>query len=384
MLRCLLAGLFLAIVMFARAEAQTPTAAVGEKEAQQKLELIRAHIRELAATLRSTRGERDQATEALRKQELAIAAAAADVQAIDAQLAAQLSEMDDLASRRDALATKLGKQREALAVLLRSAYALGRSEELKLLLQQEDVGNIARVLAYHRYFQRARVDRIDGLLLDLKQLADVQQLIEAKRGELTATRSQRETEVAALQLQRAEREALLAKIDATLDDQQTRLALMAKDEKGLLGLLESLRDVFADIPKNLSGAEPFASLRGRLSMPTSGKILTGFGGRDGSGRTLSGVLIGSADGSPVHAVARGRVAFADWLKGYGMLLILDHGDGYMSLYGYNESLRKEVGDWVSAGETIATSGSSGGQKSAALYFELRLKGKPINPKAWLR
>lgn len=382
--RRLLAGLVLASVLFARAEAQAPAGDVGEKEAQQKLEQVRAHIRELTGTLRATRGERNEATEALRKQETAIAAAAADVQAIDKQLEAQTGELDGLASKRDALASKLGKQREALAVLLRSAYALGRSEELKLLLQQEDVGNIARVLAYHRYFQRARVDRIDGLLVDLQQLADVQQRIEAKRIELTATRSQRETEVAALQLQRAEREQLLAKIDATLDDQQGRLALMAKDEKGLLGLLESLRDVFADIPKKLTGAEPFASLRGRLAKPTSGKILTGFGKRDASGRALSGVLIGSANGSPVQAIARGRVAFADWLKGYGMLLILDHGDGYMSLYGYNESLRKEVGDWVSAGETIATSGSSGGQKTAALYFELRLKGKPINPKAWLR
>ncbi len=379
----LLAFLILAL-LFARVEAQAPAAQIDEKEAEQKLEQVRAHIRELTVALRSTEGERDQATDAVRKQELAIAHAAADVQAIDLQLESQTSELDGLGKKRDLLAEKLGKQREALAVLLRSAYALGRSEELKLLLQQEDVATVARVLAYHRYFQRARVNRIDDLLVDLKQLADLQQRIGDKRVELTTTRSQREIEVASLQAERGERAKLLASIDAALDEQKGRLALMAKDENGLLKLLESLRDVFADIPKNLSGAEPFASLRGRLRTPASGKILTGFGGRDASGRQLSGVLIGSADGSPVHAIARGRVAFADWLKGYGMLLILDHGDGYMSLYGYNESLRKEIGDWVSAGEMIATSGSSGGQKGAALYFELRLKGKPINPKSWLR
>ena len=374
----------LTLTMLARAETVDPEREVGEKDAQQKLEQVRAHIHELTEALRSTGSERDEATAALRKQETAIAAAAVGLQAIDKQLAEQLAELDALNLQRETLASKLGKQREALAVLLRSAYALGRSEELKLLLQQEDVGAIARVLAYHRYFQRARVDRIDGLLLDLKQLADVQQHIEDKRGELTATRSQRETEVAALQLQRDERARLLADLDVKVKDQQARLALMAKDEQGLLQLLEKLRDVFADIPDKVTGAEPFASLRGRLPMPATGRILTGFGGRDESGRTLSGVLIGSTDGSPVHAIARGRVAYADWLKGYGMLLILDHGDGYMSLYGYNESLRKEVGDWVSSGETIASSGSSGGQKSAALYFELRLKGKPINPKSWLR
>lgn len=379
----LLAFLVSTMLLFARAGAQA-AGEVSETEAEQKLEQVRAHIRELTLALRSTEGERNQATDALRKHELAIAAAAADVQAIDEQLESRTSELDTLGKQRDLLAEKLGKQREALAVLLRSAYALGRSEELKLLLQQEDVGTVARVLAYHRYFQRARVDRIDGLLIDLKQLADLQQRIEDKRVELTATRSQREVEVASLQAERGERAKLLASIDASLDDQKARLTLMAKDENGLLKLLETLRDVFADIPKTLTGAEPFASLRGRLTSPASGKILTGFGGRDASGRQLSGVLIGSPNGSEVRAIARGRVAFADWLKGYGMLLILDHGDGYMSLYGYNESLRKEVGDWVSAGETIATSGSSGGQKGAALYFELRLKGKPINPKTWLR
>jgi murein hydrolase activator len=380
-----LAGcVLLVLAMLAHAGTNDPSPDTGEKEAEQRLEQVRVRIRGLTEELRTTRGERDATTASLREQETAIAASVVELQAIDATLATRTDDLEKLKQRRDTLSAKLGKQREALAVLLRSAYALGRSEELKLLLQQEDIGAIARVLAYHRYFQRARVDRIDNLLVDLRQLADLQQSIEMKRQELTATRSQREVEVAALQAQRDQREKLLADLDLKFRDQQNRLALMAKDEKGLLDLLESLRDVFADIPKKLSGAEPFASLRGRLAMPTAGRILTGFGGTDGSGRKLSGVLIESADGSPVHAVARGRVAYADWLKGYGMLLILDHGDGYMSLYGYNESLRKEVGDWVSAGETIATSGSSGGQKASALYFELRLQGKPINPKPWLR
>lgn len=374
----------LAMAMLARAGTDDPARDASEKEAQQKLDQVRSQIRALTDELRSTRGEVDEATAALRKQETAIAAAAGELQAIDEQLAAQTSELDSLDKQRELLAGKLHMQREALAVLLRSAYALGRSEELKLLLQQEDVSSIARVLAYHRYFQRARVDRIDGLLADLRQLADVQEQIEAKRSELSATRKQREVEVAALQEQRDERSRLLDELDGQMKDQQARLAVMAKDEKGLLDLLEKLRDVFADIPDKPSGAEPFASLRGRLPMPAAGRILTGFGALDDSGRALSGVLIGSPSGSPVHAIARGRVAYADWLKGYGMLLILDHGDGYMSLYGYNESLRKEVGDWVSAGDTIATSGNSGGQKAAALYFELRLQSKPLNPKSWLR
>ncbi|MCW5567873.1 MAG: peptidoglycan DD-metalloendopeptidase family protein [Dokdonella sp.] len=142
--------------------------------------------------------------------------------------------------------------------------------------------------------------------------------------------------------------------------------------------------MFADIPKQLSGAEPFADQRGRLPWPLKGTLRIGFGGRDAGGRQLSGLLIGADAGVPVHAVARGRVAYADWLKGYGMLLILDHGDGWMSLYGANESLLKDVGDWVAAGEVIAQSGASGGQSTPGLYFELRRQGKAVDPKPWLR
>lgn len=364
--------------------AQDPAKASEAKQAERKLADVRAQIRQLGEELKSTSGERSEASDSLGQLETAISAALEGIGQLDAELAAQTAELETLDQRRQQLTKTLGRQREALAVLLRSAYALGHNEELKLLLQQEDVGAIARVLAYHRYFQRARVERIDGLLVDLKQLADVQTEIAGKQQQLAGLRSQREAEVAALESGRGERQALLQAIDARIDAQKARLALMSRDEKNLLELLERLRDLFADIPKTLDGSEPFARLRGRLVRPLPGKVRTAFGGSDESGRSISGVLIAAESGTPVKAVARGRVAFADWLKGYGMLMILDHGDGYMSLYGYNESLRKDVGDWVSAGDIIASSGASGGQKSAALYFELRLNGKPINPKPWLR
>ena len=383
-MRRMAAGLLVLFALLAQAQPEDPQKAASEAEARQRLERLRTDIRALTAELRATSGEKDEATRALREAETAIATALGGVRAIDAQLAERQQELARLEDQRAALANKLKAQREDLAVLLRSAYALGRNEELKLLLQQEDVDAIARVLAYHRYFQRARVERIDSLMTDLQQLADLQRTIETRTAQLSATRGEREAEVRQLEARRGERETLLAGLDARLSDQRARLAVMARDEKGLLDLLERLRDVFADIPSRLDGAEPFASLRGRMNLPVRGKVSTRFGGTDESGRRISGWLIQADSGSEVHAIARGRVAYADWLKGYGMLLILDHGDGYMSLYGYNDALRKEVGDWVSAGDTIATSGSSGGQKSPALYFELRLQGKPINPKSWLR
>jgi septal ring factor EnvC (AmiA/AmiB activator) len=212
----------------------------------------------------------------------------------------------------------------------------------------------------------------------------VQDSIRAKTAELASTRDARAAESAKLETERGEREKLVGELDAKLKEQGARAAALGKDEKALTALIEKLRDVFADIPKQLSGAEPFASQRGRLAWPVQGKIVRGFGAADESGRKSSGLLIASKSGTAVHAVSHGRVVFADWLRGYGLMIIVDHGDGYLSLYGCNETLLKDVGDWVNAGETLATSGASGGQKTPGLYFEVRAKGQPVDPKAWLR
>jgi murein hydrolase activator len=365
-------------------DAEDPHRAAQEKEARQKLDAIRAELRTLAEQQRATQGERGEAASSLREKETAVAVVAKDVHALDEKLDAEQAQLDKLNARRSELETALKKQREALAALLRSAYALGRNEELKLLLQQDDVAAIARVLAYHRYFQRARIGRIDQLSTDLQQLADVQDSIRRKSAELAVTRDARSAEGAKLDTERAERAVLLEQLDARLKEQGARAAALGKDEKALNELLERLRDVFADIPKQLSGAEPFASMRGRMAWPLTGKIVTAFGAADESGRRSSGLLVSAKAGTPVHAVSHGRVAFADWLRGYGLMIIVDHGDGYLSLYGCNETLLKDVGDWVNAGETIATSGASGGQKTAGLYFELRTKGQAVDPRKWLR
>lgn len=365
-------------------EPEDPHRAAQEKEARQKLDAIRTELKALAEQQRATQGERGEAATSLREKETAVAAVAKDVHALDEKLEAQQAQLDKLNARRAELETALKKQRDALAALLRSAYALGRNEELKLLLQQDDVAAIARVLAYHRYFQRARIGRIDQLSSDLQQLADVQDSIRRKSAELAATRDARSAEGAKLDTERAEREALLGQLDAKLKEQGARVAALGKDERALSELLERLRDVFADIPKQLSGAEPFASMRGRMAWPLTGKVVTAFGAADESGRRSSGLLVSAKTGTPVHAVSHGRVAFADWLRGYGLMIIVDHGDGYLSLYGCNETLLKDVGDWVNAGETIASSGASGGQKTAGLYFELRTKGQAVDPRKWLR
>lgn len=355
-----------------------------ERSTQGKLDALRQQIRELAEQRRATEAQKGGAAAELRERETRIAAVARELRTLEERLAEQQQSLEALQSRRRELEEKLKSQRDALAALLRSAYALGRHEELKLILQQNEVAATSRVLAYHRYFQRARMGRIEELLADLADLAKVQQAIEAQLAQIEATRTERNGESQSLQAEKAERETLIDTLERDLKDQSARLAALGKDEVALVELLERLRDVFADIPKQLKAAEPFADRRGRLPWPLSGKIAVGFGSSDDSGRAISGIVVAAASGTEVRAVSHGRVAYADWLKGYGLILILDHGDGYMSLYGYNETLLKDVGDWVDTGEPIATAGTSGGRRSAGLYFELRARGKPLDPRGWLK
>lgn len=376
----------LLVLAMSIAVAQEPTPAqrkAKETAAQQQLETLRKQIKELTAHSEEQRGERDALTRDVREQDLAIASIAKDLRGFDDAIAAKQVELAGLDARRDGLVTSLRSQREALAGLLRSAYALGRHEELKLLLQQDDVAAIARVLAYHRYFQQAQVRQIGALQKELAELARVQQSITEAKTSLATSREARAGESAKLDQQRAERARLLATVESDLAQASSRINAMAKDEKGLVDLLEQLKDVFADIPTQLTGAEPFASLRGRLPKPVSGKVLAKFGS-ESNGQRSSGVRLAATAGSEVRAVAYGRVVFADWFKGYGLMIIIDHGDNYLSLYGYNETLRREVGDWVQSGEIVASSGASGGQHGDSVYFELRQKGSAIDSAPWFK
>ena len=368
-----------------QAHAQSDEAQRVAQEAQtkQKLDSVRAEIKKIVDEQKQTSAKKDEAVIALRDQDLKVAATAKDLRAIDQKLAGQQEKLQELETQRDALNVKLAAQRETLAALLRSAYVVGHGEELKLLLAQEDVAKIGRMLEYFHYFERARVEQIQSLLKDLDALAQVHKAIDDETAQLTATRAQRADEAKQLDAERAQRVQLLADLDKQLKDDQARLAALGQDEKELTDLLAKLRDVFADIPKQLAGAEPFASQRGRLNWPVRGRLLLGYGAKIGE-RTSNGIVIAVNEGTEVHAVSHGRVVYADWMRGFGLLLIIDHGDGYLSLYGYNETLLKDVGDWVGPNEAVATSGATGGQKAPGAYFELRAQSKPVDPRTWLK
>lgn len=360
--------------------------------ANQQLETLRAQIRQLGAEQRRLEGEKNAAARELREIDGQVSAAQRRLRDTEAGIGAREAELDGLEQRRQALEESLGRQRQELAQLIRSAYALGRRGKLEMLLEQGRISDLARVLAYHRYFQRDRQRRIEALGRELRALAAIDEQVRVKKLALEAARDQQRGELAALAGQRRQRGQQVSALAARFRDRDARLKALGRDERSTIALLERLRRLMAQAAKPApgSGAPATPPLPGpkvppgALKLPLAGSVLAGFGGTMPDGHRSQGLLIAGSPGAEVRAVAAGRVAYADWLKGYGLLLILDHGSGWMTLYAFNDSLLKNAGDSVRAGEAVSTVGSSGGQGRAALYFELRRNGQPQDPRSWLK
>lgn len=345
-----------------------------EAAASARLAAVRAEIARIAADQRSATAARDALGATLADQAQQLAAAVTAVRASDAAIAAKAAELARLQAQQAALATQLGSQRAALAELLRAAYTLDRGSDLSLLLGDEDLGKTARALAYARYFQHDRVARIHALLSETAQLDATHAAIEAATADLKQQRMQQVAATATLAAARAEQARLLAAANAHLAQQGDRMAALQRDAAALTELLKRLQNVFADIPQQVGKTPPFAQLRGRLAWPVAGKS------HAGAGSLASGIVITAKPGTDVHAVAYGRVAWADFMRGYGMLVIIDHGGGWLSLYGGNEAALVEAGDWVQPGQAIATVGSQSATGGA--WFGLRHDGQPVPPAGW--
>ncbi len=356
----------------AAASAPDPGNKAAQAAAQQKLDAVRATIAALVQQQQATVSERDQMDAALAQQAQQLAAAAIAERNAAVALDARREDQQRLEARRALLQAKLDGQRAALASLLRAAYAQGRDSDLRLLLGDSDVARVERALTYAQYLQSAQIDRINTLQGDLRQLDAVQAALVQSQTALASAQIQAHATAAALSVQRARQLALRDLASARFRDQAARLAALKSDEQNLESLLRRLRDVFADIPKSLPADRPFVELRGRLPWPARGAVKTGEGGLE----------IAATAGSTVRAVAHGRVAYAQWLRGFGMLVIVDHGGGWMSLYGNNESLMVRVGDWVDAGQAVATAAAPGPGQNG-VYFGLRHDSKAVDARIWL-
>ena len=385
----LLAAVFAAVPPAAAAPRPSDTAA-----AQKQLAQTRKRIQALAEEQKRIEAERNAAARELREADGQVARGQRALDATTVQIAELDAQLDQALAQQATLAASLSGQRAELAALLRSAYALGGHGQLQVLLEQDRMGDLARVLAYHRYFERDRSARIGRLQAQLRSLAELGEQIRGRQAELEATRARQQAELADLAARKQDRRKLVASLDGKFRNRTSRLAALGRDEKATQALLAKLRRAMAQAPRprprprSESGAKAAVSdpriPSGALRLPVTGSVLAGFGGTLPDGHRSQGLLIAGAAGAPVQAVRAGRVAYADWLKGYGLLLILDHGGGYMSLYAFNDTLLKNAGDAVEAGEAIATLGSSGGQGRPALYFELRRDGQPQDPRSWLQ
>ncbi|MGH8080324.1 MAG: murein hydrolase activator EnvC family protein, partial [Lysobacter sp.] len=383
------------------------------------LEKIKTELKSVADERRQLEGQRGDATQQLRAADEQVGHSNRALHDTETRLAREQAAMKELQSKRDALNGKLGSQRQELARLLRAAYAQGNDAPLKLLLSQDRVADSGRILTYHGYVQRDRAKRINELSAQLHELETLERQIVERRASLDSTRKQQRNQLGQLQKDRKTRAALVAQINEKYEDRSTRERELGRDAKGLEQLLAKLRAAAARAEAQRRAAAKAKAEReareakaaaaaaasgkpapvrkapvavasapapqvGGLGWPVSGALLAGFGGTMPDGRSSDGLLIGAPAGATVKTVADGTVVYSEWMTGYGLLLIVDHGNGYMSLYAYNDALLKNAGATVKKGDPVATVGSSGGHGRPALYFELRRGGQPVNPNTWLR
>ncbi|WP_218276128.1 murein hydrolase activator EnvC [Pseudomonas sp. SDI] len=427
-----------ALILLALTCLFAPAFADERAQTQQQLDATRQDIAELKKLLGQLQQEKSGAQKELRTTETDIGKLEKQVEALRQELKKSEGELERLDHEKKKLQSARVEQQRLIAIQARSAYQNnGREEYLKLLLNQQNPEKFARTLTYYDYLSQARLAQLRQFNDTLRQLANVEQDIANQQSELLAQQNDLDTQRQALEKIRAERQEVLAKLSSDLKARDQKLAAREQDQADLTRVLKTIEETLArqareaeearqkallaaqeaekqrqrealaarnsaseeDAPKKpkaLPGAlvssdgatygGAFSAARGKLPWPVNGRLLARFGETRGDDARAKwdGVMISASAGSQVHAVHGGRVVFADWLRGAGLLVILDHGNGYLSLYGHNQTLLKSAGDIVKPGEAISTVGNSGGQDTSALYFAIRQQGRPSDPSQWCR
>lgn len=369
---------------------------------REELKGLQERIQALQKDLAKTEGSRADAAEELRETEQAISDANRRLRELNGERARAQASLDHLNLQSQKLSSRIAAQQAQLGRLLTRQYYAGETDALRHLLSGDDPNQLARDAHYLRLLSHAKAGLIrdlGGILEEKKHLAS---LAHDKTAELAEIEKNQQRERSGLVEQQKQRQAVLARISDRIKTQRREVEKLKRDEKRLARLIEGLGRIVAKpkppassraqapalrnerTPDAALPADAFARQKGRLALPTRGELANGFGTpRQDGGTTWKGVFIRADGGAEVKAIAPGRIVFADWLRGFGNLAIVDHGDGYLSVYGNNESLYKAVGDPVKAGETIASVGNSGGNPETGLYFELRHLGQPIDPLKWV-
>ena len=361
------------------------TGAPGESdyEVQSDLEQVRTRLKAIARELAQAYDEHDDHTKALARAEVLAADIRSEIAGLDDRLAAVRKRVG-IARREIALTRgELAERRRALAGAMRASYRFIRRDPIARLLDLESIREIDRLFAYHSIIERAHAEKIRGIADVVSGLEAREAMVAEEAATIAALRDERRRRLADLDEGRAARADAMQALAEHIRDRKDRAARLRADEHRLVELIDALHASLTDDALKIGGNQTFNELRGKLPWPVKGVVLARYGAPRGQdGLMWQGMLIGAPAGEAVHSIHRGRVAYADWLRGFGLLLIVEHEDGFMSLYGHNQTLTRETGDWVESGEIIATVGDSGGNTRPALYFEIRRAGHPVNPRRW--
>ena len=367
----------------------TPAHAADNSE----LDALRERIEALKQTLTGAEEDRSEASDGLRASERGVSEANRMLRNIGAQQRAAQADLVRVGARSRLLEAGIISQQRQLGQLLAMRYVSAQQGYLRLLLSGRDPNQTARDLHYYSYISRAQADFIHTLRDSLAGLAELAREARGKSAELAELEARQREGRKELLAQQAERRKVLAKLSTQIRSQRREIKSLQRDEARLSRLVEELAKAIS--PKrtgrrNEKLAEPernagvFTALKGKLRLPTRGELMNRFGTpRSDSGLSWKGLFIHGANGQEVRAVAAGRVVFAEWLRGFGNLMIIDHGQSYLTIYGNNEALLKQVGDAVGSGDAVATVGNSGGNPDSGLYFEIRHQGKAFDPLRWL-
>ena len=347
---------------------------------------VEQRMRDLEQDLGTGRGRRRELIAELERRERNIADLARAGHQLMAMIRTQEKAVAELETRLVAEREALRRERAALGNLLRSAYAVGRGDRIRMLLDQDDPNRLDRIMSYYGLFNRYRIKRIDAVERRMRDLEDLTREAKEEKARLSLLARKQDETRAGLAKARDERTVLLTTIERTIATQAETIADLRLQAREMNLLLEHLERKARELPEADLRQESLSQLRGRLAWPLAGaSVQSRFGSRKGEGAQVwDGVVLRAEEGAEVRAIHNGRVAYADWLRGFGLLLIIEHDHDYMTLYGHNQTLLKEPGEWVAAGDTVALSGSSGGRPSPGLYFAIRHRGRPVNPEHWCR
>ena len=356
-----------------------------------ELEALRAQIQKIKSEIGQSRGESDALRKQLEKSEVEVEKAIKESKELDEKIRKQNEALESLSKEQQEKAEVLNLHKDFLMEQMRVAYINQNQGTLKMVLNQEDTASFSRNMVYHRYFSAARSQKIAEVGQQVSDLQDTQKVIARETEKLRVLQHTQKANLQNLKDNKQERERVIARLDKQVSSKGAQLNRMQKDAETLNALISSLNKTaarlarLAQLEKAKQIAPAFARLKGKLRWPAAGGIIHRYGtSRNGSSLKWKGVLINAKVGSDVKAVSGGRVIFSDWFQNLGRLIIIDHGDGYMSLYGHNQDLFRSVGDKVKTGEVIASVGDSGGRKNSGLYFEVRQKGTPVNPATWCK